>query len=96
LHKGFAFDPEREHAVQTFGALRRAGERFDPEEVWVWGATHGFRPKDADRLKDYARRAIEGGGTRTVSGHAIRVDPAQADRMVEYWRGELEKREQGC
>jgi hypothetical protein len=90
-HKGFAFDPERERAVKVFGALRLAGEPFDPGEVWVWGATHGFRPKDADMMREYARRAIEGGGTRTVSGHAIRVDRVQADRMVEHWRREIDE-----
>ena len=34
-HKGFAFDPERKRTVRTFGALRRGGEHFDPEEVKI-------------------------------------------------------------
>jgi hypothetical protein len=92
---GFAFDEERQAAVRTFGALRRAGERYDPEEVYVWGATNGFTPKDAERLREYARRAVEGGGTRTVGGRAIRVDSAQADRMIKRWRGQVQERESG-
>lgn len=89
-HKGFAFDPERERAVRAFLALRRAGEDYDPDEVYVWGATNGFRrPKDAKMFKEYAQRAIDGRATRTVNGYAIKLDPTQADRMVEYWRNKL-------
>jgi hypothetical protein len=88
-HKGFAFDDERRHAVQTFGALHLADELFDPEEVYVQGATGGYRPKDAKMLEEYARRAIEGRGTRTVGRQAIRVDRVQAAAMVKHWRSKL-------
>lgn len=91
--KGFAFDEEREAAVRTFGALVRANEPFDVDEVYVYGATNGFRdPKNADRLREYAQRAISGKGTRTVNGRAIRVDGAQADKMIEYWRQKVAER----
>jgi hypothetical protein len=88
--KGFAFDPERELAVRTLGALRRVRETFDPDEIWVWAATHGFRGRDAAKLKEYAQRAIDGAGTRTVNGYAIRLDPRQADLMIDGWRSERE------
>lgn len=93
VDKGFAFDPERERAVRAFLTLRRAGEDYDPDEVYVWGATNGFRrPKDAKMLKEYAQRAIDGKGSRTVNGYAIKLDPAQADRVIEYWRQQLAER----
>lgn len=89
VHKGFAFDDERRLAVLTFGARRQAGETFGPEKVYVWGATSGFKPKDAEMLKEYARRAIEGGGIRTVGGRAIHFDPTQAAVIVKHWQSEL-------
>jgi hypothetical protein len=57
--------------------------------VYVWGATHGFEWKDADMLKEYAYRAISGGGTRSVAGRAIRVDRGRAEKMIAAWRGQL-------
>lgn len=80
--KGFAFEPERERAVRTFLALRRAREPYDPDEVYLWGATNGFRrPKDVERLREYAQRAIDGKRTRTVNGYAIKLDSGRADQM---------------
>jgi len=40
-------------------------------------------------LMEYARRSIEGGGTRGVTGRALRVDRARAEKMVEAWRAKL-------
>jgi hypothetical protein len=87
--KGFAFDEERGAAVQFFGALALAREPVDPDEVYVWGASNGYQPKDADMLKEYARRSIEGGGTRGVSKRMLRVDRPRAEKMVEAWRKSL-------
>lgn len=87
--KGFAFEDERAAAVQCFGALRIAGEDFNPDEVYVWGATHGYEPQDAKMLREYARRSIEGGGTRGVTGRALRVDRPRAERMVDAWLAKL-------
>jgi hypothetical protein len=87
--KGFASDPERRLAVQVFGALAQADESFVPDEVYVWGAMHGFDRRDADRLKLYAERALSGGATRTVGGRAIKVDRAQAKKMVEAWHAQI-------
>lgn len=91
--KGFAFDHERELAVRHLAALIRAGETFDPEEVYVHAATSGYRPKDADSLREYARRALSGGGTRTVAGRAIHLDPAMGERMIAHWREKLKERD---
>lgn len=90
IRKGFAFDEERGLAVQILGALVRANEPIPPEEIYVFGATHGYRPKDANRLREYAQRAIEGRGTREVGGRALKVDPHRADMMAQRWREESE------
>lgn len=91
--KGFAFDDERQRAVRAFLALRRAGEDFDPAEVFVLGATNGLRrPKDAQMFKEYAQRALSGKGTRTVNGYAIKLDPAMADNMIAHWREKTAKK----
>jgi hypothetical protein len=69
--------------------LSQADESFVPDEVYVWGAMHGFDRRDADRLKLYAERALSGGATRTVGGRAIKVDRAQAKKMVEAWHAQI-------
>lgn len=59
----------------------------------MWGASNGFRrPKDAKMLKEYAQRAIYGKGSRTVNGYAIKLDPVQADRVIESSRQQLAER----
>lgn len=89
-HKGFAFDPERQSAVRTFAALRVAGETFDPDEVYVYGATNGLRRmKDAQALREYALRAIERRRSQTVGRKTITLDPGMADRMIDAWRVRL-------
>lgn len=88
--KGFAFDEERARAVQVFGALARGHESFDPEEVYVWGATNGYAPKAAEKLREYASRAISGRGTRSVGGRALKVDSERADLMLSAWRDAAE------
>jgi hypothetical protein len=73
--RGFAFDSERERAVRAFLTLRGEGEEYDPNEVYVWGTTNGFRrPNDAKMLTEYAQRAIDGKGSRTVNGYSIKLD----------------------
>jgi len=89
-HKGFAFDEEREAAVQFLGSLVLGGEPFDPEEVYVHAATSGYRFEDAQQLREYAERAISGRGTRTVNGYAIRVDHGRAKKMLADWRSRTE------
>jgi hypothetical protein len=88
-HKGFAFDEERTRAVRTFLALQRAGETFDPDEVYVLGATNGLRPKDAKMFKEYTQRAIDGRGSGTVTRRRITLDQDMGDKMIAYWREKL-------
>lgn len=96
-HKGFAFSPERETAVRTFAALRRAREPFDPEEIYVYGAINGLtQMKDAEALREYAQRAIDGRTSQSVTRKTITLDNATADQMVAHWRqqlAELDKRD---
>jgi hypothetical protein len=93
-HKGFAFSPERETAVRTFAALHHASEPFDPAETYVYGAINGFtRVKDAEALRDYAQRAIDGRTSKSVTGKTIRLDNATAERMISHWRKTVAERE---
>lgn len=94
-HKGFAFDYERELAVRYLAALVGAGETLDPDEIFVHAALSGYGLKDAERLREYARRALSGGGTRTVAGRSIRLEPAMGERMTAHWRKKLEQPEDG-
>jgi hypothetical protein len=94
-HKGFAFSPERETAVRTFAALRRAREHFDPEEIYVYGAINGLtRIKDAEALREYAQRAIDGRTSKSVTRKTIMLDNATADQMVAHWRQQLAERDE--
>ena len=88
-HKGFHLD-EKVWAVRTFRALRlEAREPFDPAEVEVWAATHGWSLGDARDLRDIAQAEIDGKRLRDYSRRPIRLDSDQARRMVEQWRREL-------
>jgi hypothetical protein len=93
--KGFAFSPERETAVRTFAALRRARESFDPEEIYVYGSINGLtRIKDAEALREYAQRAIDGRTSKSVTRKTITLDNATADKMVAHWRQQLAERDE--
>ena len=92
-HKGFAFSPERDIAVKTLAALRHAREVYDPEEIYVYGATNGLtRVKDAEALREYAQRALDGRRSKAANGKMIRVDDAAKEQMIERWRAEVAAR----
>jgi hypothetical protein len=94
-HKGFAFSPERETAVRTFAALRRAREPFDPDEIYVYGAINGLtRIKDAEALREYAQRALDGRSSKSVTRKTITLDNATADQMIAGWRQQLAERDE--
>jgi hypothetical protein len=79
---GFVTEYEKTAAVRTFLALREANEPFPPAEVEVWAAEHGWSKKQAADLRELAERVIEGRRFRP----AIRLDPGQGRRMIDYWR----------
>jgi hypothetical protein len=84
---GFAGDPERKWAVETLRALWYAGsDRFDPGEVVVYAATHGWSVKEAKRLGEIAEGVRNGKSFRDYARRAIRRDPAKEAQMVSNWR----------
>jgi hypothetical protein len=56
-----------------------AHERYDPQEVYVWTATHGWAMKDAKRLQEIAEGVRQG---KNFQGYDRR--PISRDR--ERWR----------
>lgn len=86
LHNGFSGDPEKSWAVNTLRALwEGAGDRFNPQEVYVWAATHGWGIKHAKALQKLADGVREGKNFRDYAGRAITRDRGQWRRMIERW-----------
>lgn len=83
--KGFAFPYEKEIGVQALLALKEANEPFPPDELWVYGATHGFNLDQAEAFRDLAQRVIKGRSFRP----AIRLPPGHGDRLREFWRKDM-------
>jgi hypothetical protein len=93
-HKGFIGAPERTLAIRYLRALlNEAGQAFDPEEVEVWAATHGWAAKGAKDLGKLAEGVLEGRQFRDWDRRAIGENPEQERQMVEYWRAKLEERD---
>jgi endonuclease IV len=67
LHNGFYGEPEKRWAVDALRALwEEAHERYDPQEIYVWAATHGWAMKDAKRLHEIAEGVREGKTIRVL------------------------------
>lgn len=85
-HNGFAGEPEKRWAVETLRALwEGAHDRWDPQEVYVWAATHGWAIKDAKRLQEIAEGVREGTNFQGYDRRAIPRDPEKWRRMIEQW-----------
>lgn len=84
---GFYGDPEKSWAVRTLRALY-GEEHFDPDEIYVWAATHGWGVKHGKVLRDMAQGVREGKQFRDYARRAIRRDREQEARMVAAWRGQ--------
>lgn len=78
---------EKELAVLFLRALwDEAQEGFDPAEVEVWAATHGWGLKQAKDLRELADGVRHGTRFRGIYGRAITQDRERERAMVEHWR----------
>jgi hypothetical protein len=85
---------EKDLAVVVLRALwDEAQEGFDPVEVEVWAATHGWGLKQAKDLRELADGVRHGTRFRGVYGRAISRDRERERAMVEHWRTQLEERD---
>jgi len=82
LSTGLGHPSDKAAASQLFIALRNAGERFDPDQVHAWAASHGWRANHARQLGELAQKIADG---RTVCS-----GPQQAWRtdIVDLWRAD--------
>jgi hypothetical protein len=89
LSNGFAGQTEKRWATEHLRAIWHESEAgFDPDEVAVWAATHGWTLDAAKDLRDIAAGVREGKQFRSA-GRVIRRDPAREREMVARWREEL-------
>jgi hypothetical protein len=89
LNNGFVGPTEKQFAVEHLRAVLHAGSvGFNPDEVAVWAATHGWTIKDGERLRDLAEGVLAGTKFRSA-GRTIPRDPAREQRMVAVWRDKL-------
>jgi hypothetical protein len=85
-HNGFYGEPEKRWAVETLRALcEGAHDRFDPQEVYVWAATHGWAVKDAKRLREIAEGVRDGKNFQGYDRRPIPRDREKWRRMIEQW-----------
>jgi hypothetical protein len=85
-HNGFSGEPEKRWAVETLRALwEGAHDRFDPREVYVWAATHGWAIKDAKRLQEIAEGVRDRKNFQGYDRRPIRRDHEKWRRMIEQW-----------
>jgi hypothetical protein len=94
LHNGFYGEPEKRWAVDTLRALwEEAHERYDPQEVYVWAATHGWAMKDAKRLQEIAEGVRQGKNFQGYDRRPIPRDRERWRRMIEQWDKDIAEEE---
>jgi hypothetical protein len=73
---------DKEITIQALQALVRAGHTFDVDNLVAWALAHGFTGSEAQRLRDYA--------TKVLDGHRFRLSGRKMlrDDIVERWEQE--------
>jgi hypothetical protein len=71
---------DKRDAVRALQALRRAGYRYDPAQIYTWALEHGWPEQGAARLREFAETIMSGGQVRVQGGDALRPD------IVAEWR----------
>src|SRR4051794_7724965 len=79
--KGFAFEYEKTLAVEALLALLEGNEPIPAADIEVYAATHGLSSDQAEKLREFAERVIEGRSFRP----AIRLGRGQGEKYREYW-----------
>lgn len=83
---GLAGGFDKEYAVRTLQALVRAGHRFDVDNLVAWALAHSFTGSEAERLRDYATKALQGHHFR-LGGRAV-----LRDDIVGQWEQATEQK----
>jgi hypothetical protein len=93
-HNGFYGEPEKRWAVEMLRALwEGAHDGFEPHEVYVWAATHGWAIKDAKRLREMADGVCDGKNFQGYDRRAIPRDREKYRRMIERWEQDIAEEE---
>ena len=85
LSTGLGHPSDKAAAVQLFLALRNGGERFDPDQVHAWAASHGWRAAHARQLGELARKIADRRTVRAGQQQAWRPD------ILTIWRADAQR-----
>jgi hypothetical protein len=79
-------EPEKRWPVDALRALgKKRTSAYDPQEVYVWAATHGWAMKDAKRLQEIAEGVRQGKNFQGYDRCPIPRDRETWRRMIEQW-----------
>ncbi len=79
LTTGLSHPSDKDHAVETFKVLKRAGHDWNPDDVHAWALANGWTNRGADDLRKYAAGVRSGRSFRTT-GYGLNKD------VVTYWK----------
>lgn len=82
LGTGLTHPSDKDHAIETFRALRKAGHLWNPDKLHAWALATGWTNDGADDLRKYAAGILDGRRFQTKGQYGLRSD------VVEHWRRE--------